>query len=539
MAGNAVGLGNFLRFPVQAIQNGGGAFIIPYLVCFLLMGIPLLWVEWAIGRMGGRHGYHATPFALQLLDPKRPGWKYAGVLGIFNCLAIATYYCYIESWTMSYIWHSVAGSFRGMDQEEVSLFFDRYLDVQQRGLFSPAVLAFIFCTLLNAWLLSRGLVKGIETVAKIGMPLLIIFGILLAYKGVTLKAGQDGAAFDGVAGLNFLWQPQFDSLLNPKVWLAAAGQIFFTISLGWGMVHCYASYISDRDDVALNAMAAGWTNEFVEVVLGSAILVPIAVGYFGIERAVELVSTGGLGLAFRTMPFLFGQWGAFVGLVAGVMFFGLLFFAAVTSSLAMGSPWIGFMQDEFRWSRPVGAWSFGLIVVVLGLPTVWYFQQGVFDEYDYWAGTVSLFLLALLEAILFCWIFGLTRGWAEINLGADIRLWPLYRFVLQYITPTLLLLVFFASLVQPLGSDWGGAFGSLLHGQGWPLDNDSMLGRLTHQGLQRQMAEAPIGTDLAPLDERRTLLNFSRGLLLAFFGFLCVLVKIASHRKKTLNHGRA
>ena len=227
--------------------------------------------------------------ALQQLDPRRPVWKYVGVLGIFNCLAIATYYCYIESWTLSYIWHHVAGSFRGLDQDEVSGFFDRYLDVRQGGLASPAVLTFLFCTLLNAWLLSRGLVKGIETVAKIGMPLLLLFGMVLAYRGITLKAGQDGAAFDGLVGLNFLWQPQFNSLLNPKVWLAAAGQIFFTISLGWGMVHCYASYISDRDDVALNAMAAGWANEFVEVVLGSAILIPIAVGYFGIERAAELV----------------------------------------------------------------------------------------------------------------------------------------------------------------------------------------------------------------------------------------------------------
>ncbi|HNM15086.1 MAG TPA: sodium:calcium symporter, partial [bacterium] len=109
MAGNAVGLGNFLRFPVQAIQNGGGAFIIPYLVCFLLMGLPLLFVEWAMGRYGGKNGHHSTPFILDSMD-KRSFWKYIGVFGIFTNLAVAAYYCYLESWTIAYVWHMLVGS---------------------------------------------------------------------------------------------------------------------------------------------------------------------------------------------------------------------------------------------------------------------------------------------------------------------------------------------------------------------------------------------------------------------------------------------
>ena len=265
MAGNAVGLGNFLRFPVQAVQNGGGAFMIPYLVSFLLMGIPLLWIEWATGRFGGRFGNHSTPFILHELDPKRAIWKYIGVFGIFTNIAVAAYYCYLESWTLSYVWHSVQGTFVGKSAAEVAGFFGDYV-----GLTDPTapVLFWLLCLVLNTWILSRGLSGGVEKVAKIGMPLLILFGVFLAYQGITLKAGENGALFDGTVGLNFLWTPDYSTIWTPKVWLAAAGQIFFTLSVGMGSIQCYASYIKRRDDIALNAMSAGWMNEFVEVVLG-------------------------------------------------------------------------------------------------------------------------------------------------------------------------------------------------------------------------------------------------------------------------------
>ena len=113
MAGNAVGLGNFLRFPVQAIQNGGGAFIIPYFVCFLLLGIPLLFIEWSIGRYGGQFGYHTTPFTFKKMGVRR-FWLYLGTFGIFSNIAIAAYYCYIESWTLAYVFHSVGGTFQSI-----------------------------------------------------------------------------------------------------------------------------------------------------------------------------------------------------------------------------------------------------------------------------------------------------------------------------------------------------------------------------------------------------------------------------------------
>lgn len=442
MAGNAVGLGNFLRFPVQAIENGGGAFIIPYLVCFLLMGIPLLFVEWSVGRFGGKSGNHSTPFILDAMD-RRKIWKYIGVFGIFTNVAVAAYYCYLESWTLSYVWHTVADTFGGQSQGQVASHFSKYVSIS-----SPEPIFFwVICLLLNTWILSKGLQGGVEKAAKIGMPLLLLFGAFLAYKAVTIQAGENGAIFDGLKGLDFLWTPKFDSIWEPKVWLAAAGQIFFTLSIGMGSIQCYSSYLKSKDDVALNAMSAGWMNGFVEIVLGSAILIPISVGYLGIDGLKDLISDGGgLGLGFKTMPYLFEQWGGVMGVFAGVAWFGLLFFAGVTSSLAMGTPVMGFLKDEFGWKEKNAAWMFGLTVFLLGLPTVLFFNNGVFDEYDYWAGTVSLVVFALVEIILFAWIFGMEKGWAEIINGSDIKVPNIFRFIIKYVTPLLLGFVFIQSI---------------------------------------------------------------------------------------------
>lgn len=441
MAGNAVGLGNFLRFPVQAIQNGGGSFIIPYLVCFVLMGLPLLFIEWAIGRFGGQAGNHSTPFILSEMAPHQKWWKYFGVFGIFTNIGVAAYYCYIESWTLGYIYYSLSGTFQGQSQEAVSEFYGRYVALDS---FAP-VFFWLLCLVLNTWILSKGLSGGVERAAKIGMPLLLLFGAILAVRGFTLHAGEAGARYDSAMGLNFLWTPDFSSIWSPTVWLNAAGQIFFTLSVGMGSIQCYASYLRARDDIALNAMTAGWTNEFVEVVLGSAIIIPITVGYFGIDGMKALVAEGGgFGLGFRTLPYLFQEWGPVLAALAGVLWFGLLFFAGITSSLAMGTPVMGFLRDEFSWGRAPSAYAFGFIVMLLGIPCV--LSPAAFNEFDYWAGTVSLVVFALAETLLFAWVFGIRRGWEEITIGADIKVPVFFKFVIKFVTPAFLLVVFIGSL---------------------------------------------------------------------------------------------
>lgn len=482
MAGNAVGLGNFLRFPAQAVQNGGGAFIIPYLVSFLLMGIPLLWIEWAIGRHGGKFGYHSTPGMLDVMG-KSKLWKYVGVFGIFTNLTVAAYYCYLESWTLAYVWYSLTGTFSGKTAEEVATFFQHYVGVAGGSFFNfpPEALFFFILTLgLNVWILSRGLSQGIEIASKIGMPLLILFGIFLAVRSLTLNAGEQGAVHDAITGLNFLWQPQFDSLSNPKVWLAAAGQIFFTLSVGMGSIHCYAAYVREQDDIALNAASAGWMNEFVEVILGGSIVVPIAVAYLGLDWVKDNV---GLAMGFRTMPTLFQNWGPLLAALAGIAWFGLLFFAGITSSLAMGQPVMAFFQDHFGMTRGKSAKVFGLTCLVLSLWCIFFYGYGAFTEFDDWSGTFALVAFALFESIAFAWVFGIDKGWEEITRGADIKIPSFFKYIIKYITPLFLLAVFLGSLISPLNGEWVSAFHSLMAGNGWPLDKGSIIGKIMHLGF--------------------------------------------------------
>lgn len=517
MAGNAVGLGNFLRFPAQAAQNGGGAFLIPYLISFVLMGIPLLWVEWAIGRHGGRFGHHSAPGMLDRLGNRK--WlKYVGVFGLFTNITVAAYYCYIESWTLAYVFHSIRGTFQEVAPTE---FFPAYLGEHAGSFFALPAQAFFWFVLtlaLNVWILSRGLAKGIELAAKIGMPLLLIFGAVLAIRGLGLEPGVDtGVLQSPLEGLNFVWNPNLEGLTNPSTWLAAAGQIFFTLSVGMGSIHCYASYVRQRQDIALNAASAGWMNEFVEVVLGGTLLIPIATAYLGLAAVQQATAGGsGFGLGFLTLPTLFNNWGWFAP-IAGAMWFGLLFFAGITSSLAMGQPILAFLEDEFKTPRNKAAILFGLGTFLLGFWCVWLYPGGAFDEFDFWTGTFSLVVFALAEAFIFAYIFGMEKGWEEITRGADIKVPGIFRFVIKYVTPIFILVVFVGALLSPVGGDWGGAASSLFSGNGWPFDASSVIGRVLHVGTDyRWFDDTGRGTRVMIQDLTRLLLV----LVFMFWAFL-------------------
>ena len=476
MAGSAVGVGNFIRFPVQAIQNGGGSFIIPYLVSFVLLGIPLSIIEWTSGKYGGLAGYHSTPMITQVLS-KGKFWKYVGSMGTFSSFIISAYYCYIESWAMAYFFHSLLSSFTGMTSAQVSNLFVVYLDMNQSTLGIPFenVFFYLVCAIINAYILSRGIQNGIEKVSKFMMPLLFLLAVILAVRAYTMKAGVDGAVYDGLVGFDFLWYPEFDSLSNPKVWLAAAGQIFFTCSLGMGALQCYASFLRSKDDVALNSVTACFTNEFAEIVLGSAIIVPIAIGYFGIDQVVAMTQSGGFGLG---LPYLFAQWGPFWSVVAGSAFFGLLFFASITSILSISTPSIEFMVDGFSVARRKAAIIYCVMLTIVGLPTVIWFNYGVFDEYDFWGGTVALFVYGMIECILFAWVMGMDKGWTMINAHANIKLPIALKYVMKYVTPTMLIIIFVSACIKPVNDDW-----SKLSLKGWELDNSSVISMLTHKGI--------------------------------------------------------
>ncbi len=441
MAGNAVGLGNFLRFPVQAAQNGGGAFMIPYFISFLLLGIPLMWMEWAIGRYGGGYGHSSTPGMFeQLWD--NPMAKYLGALGLFMPLTVMVYYTYVESWSLGYSLFTATGRYWGNESfDSTRTFLAGYQGLESNEYFSSIAWAyalFVITLVLNVYVLSLGISGGIELVARYALPALFLFAAILVVR-VLLLGTPDAAQpeFSVNAGLGFIWNPDFSQIGNSAVWLAAAGQIFFTLSLGVGTIQCYSSYLSENDDIALTGLATAATNEFAEVVLGGTLAIPAAVVFFGVERTQEL-AVNSYDMAFAVMPALFQRLPA--GQLFGTLWFGLLFIAGITSSLAMGQPLMAFLQDELKMTRQKAAITLGVTVFLLVQPVI-LIMPHFMNEFDFWAGTFGLVILATIEIVLFIWVFGIHRAWDEINKAADIRIPVFFKYVLQFVTPAMLLII--------------------------------------------------------------------------------------------------
>lgn len=440
MAGNAVGLGNFLRFPSQAAQNGGGSFMIAYFIAFFLLGIPLMWIEWGVGRHAGRYRKGHVPGMFAALW-KHPLAKYLGILGMIIPLIVLIYYSYIASWTLAFSVFSATKDYWGYDTQEAMVgYLQSYQaigDSSTHGIAKPFF--YFFITLfLTIWVVSRGISAGIERLAKIGMPILFIFAIFLAVSIFLLPPGEDGSTARD--GFNFIFHPDLSQLTSPKVWLAAAGQIFFTLSVGMGTLQAYASYLSKKDDIVLSGVATAATNETAEVVLSASIAIPAAVVFFGTAGAVTVAQSGSFNLGFAAMPVVFQKMGA-IGPLLGVMWFGLLFFAAITSSVAMATPILAFFREEFGIRREKAAWILGLIALTFGLLNIVWFAHGMLDEWDYWAGTFGLVVFATIETILFMWLFKPDNAWRELHEGADIRIPKIFKFIMTYITPVYLLVM--------------------------------------------------------------------------------------------------
>jgi SNF family Na+-dependent transporter len=443
VAGNAIGLGNFLRFPVKAAANGGGAFMIPYFVAFLLLGIPMMWVEWTIGRMGGLRGHGTTPGMFQILW-RKPASKYLGALGIVIPFVIVIYYNFIESWCLGFSWFSLTGKYFGnTNREMMGKFLRGFQGAEANEIFSSLAPVLIFWGItiaFNFYFLYKGISKGIEVLAKIGMPVLFIFGIILVVRILTLGT-PDPAQPDWniAAGMGYMWNPDFSRLGSATVWLVAAGQIFFTLSIGQGIINTYASYLREKDDITLNGLTTSSANEWAEVILGGTIAIPVAVAFFGLAETQVIAKEGAFNLGFQALPVIFQKLP--LGQIFGGMWFFLLFIAGITSSVALTQPAIAFLEDEFKWKREKAVIVVFSVLVTCTAAVIAFFKFGFLDELDFWAGTFGLVLFAAMEIVLFSWIFRIKKGWEEMHKGADLKLPRIFKFILKYITPVYLLVL--------------------------------------------------------------------------------------------------
>jgi SNF family Na+-dependent transporter len=465
VAGSAVGLGNFLRFPGQAAANGGGAFMIPYICALLFLGIPIGWAEWTMGRYGGRKGLHSSPTILGALGRGRL-FRYLGVIGILIPLAVSFYYTYIESWCLGYFWSYLTGG-PGIDvsapiEAQTATAAKFYADTngsEANGVLtgggSYRTLVFWIITFaVNIWLVYRGISKGIEKFCSWAMPAMAVCALIVLVRVLTLGTPDPAKPAQNVInGLGYMWNPDFSALGKAQTWLAAAGQIFFSLSVGFGVIINYASYMRRKDDVVLSGLTASATNELFEVGFGGMITLTAAFVFLGLSGTTAAVQEGSFGLGFTTLPVVFAHMGT-IGNAVGAIWFFMLFLAAITSSISMYQPTLAFLQEALGWSRRA-ATTLMVSICVGGSFLVMYFSRGgIFrTTIDDWVGTFLIFVLAMVQIICFSWIFGIERGWKEAHEGAHIRIPGIYKFVMKYVAPLYLLVVFAAFSYQAL-PDW-------------------------------------------------------------------------------------
>ncbi|MEW6288278.1 MAG: sodium-dependent transporter [Thermodesulfobacteriota bacterium] len=453
VAGSAIGLGNFLRFPGQVAQNGGGAFMIPYFVSLLLLGLPLMWIEWTIGRFGGGFGHSTAPGMFHSMWEKNRFIKYFGVIGIFGPIVIYLYYVYIESWLLGYSLFALTGRYNACATSEgMVAFLHGYQGIVHNEYFSGLGTAYLFYAVtfvLNGLVLFYGIHGGIERVCKYGVPVLLLLAIILVVR-VFLLGTPDAAQPENnvISGLGYIWNPDWSALKSSRVWLAAAGQVFFTLSCGIGVILTYASYLNKNDDVALSGLTAAAANEFAEVILGGSLVIPAAFAFFGADAMASIAKGGVFNLGFVTMPLVLQKL-AF-GNLFGFAWFFLLFIAGITSSISLGQPAVAFLMDEFNLSRRRAVLIFMAVTFVLTQPAIFFLGRGVVDELDFWGGSFFLVVFATIETILFAWVFGMDRAWTELHAGSDITIPRFYRFIIKYVTPLFLLCILGFWLVE----DW-------------------------------------------------------------------------------------
>ena len=459
VTGSAVGLGNFLRFPGLAAKYDGGVFLIPYFVALLLLGLPLAWAEWSMGRYGGTRGYHSSPGIFRLIWKNRAA-PYLGVLGLIVPVVIYMYYVFVESWCLGYAWYYLTGAMDlGRDPVAYQNFFAAYTGSEKdASIFSSflgtPLVFLVICIALNFFLINRGLTRGIELFCLWAMPALALCAVLVLIRVLTLGTPDPSRPeLNVLNGLGQMWnldaagKSLWAQLANGKMWMEAAGQIFFSLSVGFGVIITYASYMRRDDDIALSSTTAVAGNEFFEVSLGGMITIPAAFIFLGAAGAVG----GTFALGFNTLPLVFehmplGRW-------VGFLWFFLLFLAAITSSLSMLQPAIAFLQEGLGLTRTRA------VAVLCGVGTagtllvVWFSKNlTAMDTLDFWVGTFCIYLLACVQTFLFGWVFGPQRGLEELDRGADLRLPRIFTFVIRYISPVYLLVVFVAWAVQDMGN---------------------------------------------------------------------------------------
>lgn len=423
--GSAVGLGNIWRFPAVAYENGGGAFFLPYLFALLTAGIPILILEFTIG-----HKFRASaPGSWRKMNKK---WEWIGWWQLAIAFVISIYYATVVAWAMAYTFFSLRLQW-GRDTEQY--FFGDYLKiVTDPGQYGGIVLA-VFIPQVIVWtvtlfVLYRGVKKGIEATNKVMLPALLILFFVLVVRAVTLEGA--------VIGLNDFFKPNWHAIFDGKVWVAAYGQIFFSLSIGFAIMVTYASYLSKNSDITNNAFITGFANAAFELLAGIGVF--SILGFMALQQGVEVdqVVSEGVGLAFIVFPQIMNELPVLNALF-GFIFFGSLVLAGLSSQISIVETFVAGVQEKFGLSRSKSVLLSGGLAAVLSL--IFSTRGGLYflDVVDYFINNFGIALVGLMEVIVIAWF---TRQLKPLQAHADaisdIKLGVWWRICLGVLTPLVL-----------------------------------------------------------------------------------------------------
>lgn len=441
--GSAVGLGNIWRFPYVSYENGGGAFFIPYLIALATAGFPLLFLDYVVGQK--YRGAPPTAYGRMIKSAEGVGWWQ-----VLVCTVIGIYYASVLSWAGQYTLYSFDQAW-GEDTE--GFFFNHYLQMGS-GLdftFVPS----LFVGLIVVWaivlfIMYGGIRKGVELANKIFIPLLVVMFVIMVIQAVRLPGA--------VEGLNTFFTPNWAAMADPKVWLAAYGHVFFSMSIGFGIMVTYSSYLKKNANLTGSGLVVGFANSSFEILAGIGIFSVLGFMAVASGKPVAEVVSGGIGLAFVAFPKIISSMGD-AGTVIGVLFFASLFVAGLTSMASIIQVPISACEDKFGWSHKkavtiVGGVSALISVVLFSTKTAITFV----DVIDHFANNIGVVLGAILSII---WVTWLNRGLLDtlirhINGISSVKVGAGWSFVLTVITPISLIVALILSLKSLLTEGYGG-----------------------------------------------------------------------------------
>jgi len=425
VSGSAVGLGNIWKFPYVAGANGGGAFVLFYLLCVVVIGLPIMISEILIGRRGRRNPV-ATMRLVGEEEGSRPTWALVGIMGVIAGIIILSFYSVVAGWSLNYVIHAVTGRFQGASPEDVGALFGGLLGDWKL----LAVWHTIFMT-MTIIVVARGVERGLEKAVRFLMPALAVLMIALFIYAII-----EG---DFARGAGFLLDLDFSKLTGDAM-LAAMGQAFFSLSVGMGAIMAYGAYLPEGTSITNTSFAVVAADTVMALLAGLAI--------FPIVYANGLDPGSGPGLIFQTLPLAFGNMGG--GLVFGTLFFVLLTFAAWTSSIGLIEPAVAWSVETHGWSRKAAATTIGVLIWALGFATILSFNElsdfkilgrTMFENLDHLASNVMLPLGGLFITLFAGWVMCKNSTAEELDIGTG-PLYRTWRFLARWVAPVAVLAIF-------------------------------------------------------------------------------------------------